>query len=99
MAGAGEMLKKSPGFGGAPNAQGALRAQADAVKAVVQKMADSASAGKTFFSREIQLIEQGIAGEAKCGQGSPKSPKQTAEGGAAPRQRDRRSDPVPAQFQ
>jgi hypothetical protein len=82
MAGAGEMLKKNPAMGGAPNAQGALRAQADAVKAVVQKMADSASAGKTFFSRAIQLIEQGLAAEAQGGPGSPVNAKPQMEGGS-----------------
>ena len=81
MAGAGEMLKKSTAFGGAPNAQGALRAQADAVKGVIQKMADSAAAGKTFFSRAIQLIEQGIAAESQGGPGSPPNPKEQMMGG------------------
>lgn len=81
MAGAGEMLKKTTAFGGAPNAQGALRAQADAVKAVVQKMADSASAGKTFFSRAMQLIDQGMAAEAQGGPGSPPNPKDAMMGG------------------
>ena len=82
MAGAGEMLKKSSAFGGAPNAQGALRAQADAVKAVVQKMADSAGAGKTFFSRALQLIDQGMAAEAQGGPGSPANPKPDVSGGS-----------------
>lgn len=81
MAGAGEMLKKSTAFGGAPNAQGALRAQADAVKAVVQKMADAASGGKTFFSRALQLIDQGMAAEAQGGPGSPANPKEQMMGG------------------
>ena len=80
MAGAGDMLKKSSSFGGAPNAQGALRAQADAVKAVVQKMADTASAGKTFFSRALQLIDQGMAAEAQGGPGSPPNPKEQVMG-------------------
>jgi hypothetical protein len=82
MAGAGEMLKKTTAFGGAPNAQGALRAQADAVKAVVQKMADAASAGKTFFSRAIQLLEQGMAAEAQGGPGTPVNAKPQVEGGS-----------------
>ena len=81
MGGAGEMLKGSTAFGGAPNAQGALKAQADAVKAVVQKMADSASAGKTFFSRALQLIDQGMAAEAQSGPGSAPNPKDSMMGG------------------
>jgi hypothetical protein len=82
MAGAGEMLKKGTAFGGPPNAQGALRAQVDAIKGVLQKVADSASAGKTFFSRAMQLIDQGMAAEAQGGPGSPASVKPDVTGGS-----------------
>jgi hypothetical protein len=81
MAGAGEMLKKSPAFGGAPNAQGALKQKVDAVTAVIKTIVDSASAGKTFFSRAIQLLEQGMAAESQGGPGSPANPKPQVMGG------------------
>jgi hypothetical protein len=74
MNAAGPMLQKSSAFGGAPNAQGALRAQVDAVKKVLQKVVDSAGAGKQFFSRAMQLLEQGMSAEAQKGPGSPAAP-------------------------
>ena len=82
MAGAGEMLKKSTAFGGAPNAQGALRAQVDAIKGVLQKVIDTAGPGKQFFSRASQLIEQGMAAEASSGPGPEANPKAAQMGGS-----------------
>lgn len=82
MAGAGEMLKKTTAFGGAPNAQGALRAQVDAIKGVLQKVIDSAGPGKQFFSRAIQLMDQGMSAEAQSGPGSQASPKPDVTGGS-----------------
>ena len=74
MNAAGPMLQKGAAFGGPPNAQGAIRAQVDAVKKVLQKVIDSSGAGKQFFSRAMQLLEQGMSAEAQKGPGSPTSP-------------------------
>lgn len=81
MAGAGEMLKKTTAFGGAPNAQGALRAQVDALKKVLQKVIDTAGPGKQFFSRAAQLLEQGMSAEASKGPGPDANPKPDMLGG------------------
>jgi len=69
FSGIGEMLSKKPGGPpqGAADPAGALRAQGDAIKGVLEKMAASAKAGKTFFSRAIQMIEQGVMAESQSG--------------------------------
>lgn len=64
------MLKGQADAGGG----GALKAQADAIKKLLEKMAQSANAGKSFFSRAMQLIDQGIAVESSKGPGSPAAP-------------------------
>lgn len=74
FAGVGEMLAaKKPGMDGmaAKGPQGALNAQADAVTKVLQQMVTSSNAGKTFFSRAIKMIEQGVAAESQQGPGAP----------------------------
>jgi hypothetical protein len=78
----GAMLAGKPGAPptGAPDPAGALRSQADAIKGVLEKMAASAKVGKTFFSRAIAMIEQGVMAEAQGA--SPGSPSpQPAPGG------------------
>ena len=74
FAGVGEMLagKKPPMPGG--NAQGALKAQGDAVMKVLEQMVGSSQAGKSFFSRAMKMVEQGIAAEAQGGPGAPANP-------------------------
>lgn len=57
------------------DAQGALKMQGDAVKKLLEKMAQSAQAGKTFFSRAISMIDQGIAVESSKGPGAPTAPQ------------------------
>lgn len=75
------MLQGSSAFGGAPNAQGALKAQVDAMKGVLQKVIDSAGPGKMFFSRAAQLLDQGMAAEAQSGPGTSPNPKPDFQGG------------------
>jgi len=77
FAGVGDMLSKQGGGapgGGGPS--GALKAQADAVTKVLEQMVGAASAGKTFFSRAMKMIEQGVAAESQQGPGTPAAPKQ-----------------------
>jgi hypothetical protein len=76
FAGVGEMLagKKPPTAGGGGGPQGALKAQGDAVMKVLEQMVGSSQAGKTFFSRAMKMVEQGIAAEAQGGPGAPANP-------------------------
>lgn len=75
FAGVGEMLagKKAPAPGGG-GPQGALKAQGDAVMKVLEQMVGASQAGKTFFSRAMKMVEQGIAAEAQGGPGAPANP-------------------------
>lgn len=85
FSGIGDMLASKsggPGPGAAPpgggGAQGALKAQGDAIKKVLETMVQSASAGKTYFSRAMQLIEQGVAAESAKGPGTSTAPQPDA---------------------
>lgn len=61
--------------GGSGDAQGALRMQADACKKLLEKMAQSAQAGKSFLSRAIAMIDQALAVETSKGPGAPSGPQ------------------------
>ena len=79
FAGVGEMLankKPSAPAGGS----GALKAQGDAVMKVLEQMVGASQAGKTFFSRAMKMVEQGIAAEAQGGPGAPVNPEKGAMG-------------------
>jgi hypothetical protein len=67
-----QMMDKN---GGAGDSAGALKMQGDACKKLLEKMAQSAQAGKSFFSRAIQMIDQGIAVESSKGPGAPAGPQ------------------------
>ena len=75
FAGIGEMLAgKKPPMSGGGGGTGALKAQGDAVMKVLEQMVGASQAGKTFFSRAMKMIEQGIAAEAQGGPGAPANP-------------------------
>jgi hypothetical protein len=77
FAGVGDMMMSKAGAtdaGAAPGGadpQGALKAQVGAIKSVLQKVVEMAGPGKTFFSRALQMIEQGLAVEGSKGPGTP----------------------------
>ena len=75
FAGIGQMLAKRGGEGASPAAengpQGALKAKIDTIKKVLEGVIGAAGAGKTFFSRAAQLLDQGLAAEAQKGPGTP----------------------------
>jgi hypothetical protein len=84
FAGVGDMLAKqngAPPTAQQPDAQGALKAQADAVKKVLEQMASASGAGKQFFSRASQLVDQGLAVESQKGPGTPATPQPDSQGG------------------
>lgn len=66
-----KMQEKNAGAG---DSAGALKMQGDACKKLLEKMAQAAQAGKSFFSRAIQMIDQGIAVESSKGPGAPSGP-------------------------
>lgn len=70
----------APGGDKPPDAGGSLKAQGEAVKKVLEKMAQSSQAGKTYFSRAIQMIEQGLQIEAEKGPGTPAKPQPDSPG-------------------
>lgn len=96
FAGVGEMLagKKSPPSGGG-GPQGALKAQGDAVMKVLEQMVGSSQAGKTFFSRAMKMVEQGIAAESQGGPGAPANPDKQ-QGGPESGGEDSGMKPPPA---
>lgn len=73
FSGIGAMIG-GPKPGGAPQADaggGALKAQVDAIKKVLEKIIQSSKSGKTFFSRASQMLDQGLAVESQQGPGTP----------------------------
>lgn len=59
--GVGKQMADSSSGGGPV---GALQAQAQTVKKVLEQMATSAGPGKRFFSAALQMIDQGVQAEA-----------------------------------
>jgi hypothetical protein len=74
FSGVSEMLANKPAPS-EPDPQGALKAQIDAVKKVLEQVISAAGAGKQFFSRASQLLDQGLAAEAQKGPGTPTNPQ------------------------
>jgi|SRR5271170_3051770 len=78
----GKMMAKGPGMPGPDggSAQGNLKVQIDTIKKVLDSIIGSATAGKTFFSRAAQMLDQGLAAESSKGPGTPpvKGPDQGA---------------------
>jgi hypothetical protein len=71
-----EQIGKMMSKGGAPgpeggSAQGNLKVQIDTIKKVLDSIIGSATAGKTFFSRAAQMLDQGLAAESSKGPGTP----------------------------
>lgn len=72
FSGVGEMMAgKKPGPSGGGGPAGALKAQGDAVMKVLEQMVGASGPGKTFFSRAMKMIEQGVAAEQQQGPGTP----------------------------
>jgi hypothetical protein len=71
--GIGKMMAK----GGAPagpeggSAQGDLKTKIDTIKKVMESVIGASTAGKTFFSRAVQMMDQGLAAESAKGPGTP----------------------------
>lgn len=59
--GVGKQMADSSSGGGPV---GALQAQAQTVKKVLEQMATAAGPGKRFFSAALQMIDQGVQAEA-----------------------------------
>lgn len=81
FAGVGQQLGEQTKPGGGP--QGALSAKLDAVKKVMQGVIEESKAGKTFFSRALELIDKGLQAEAggTAGMaGGPPEPATKTEG-------------------
>lgn len=81
FSGVGNMMMAQGGdkaAASAPDAQGALKAQIGAIKKVLEQVIASSSAGKTFFSRASQLLDQGLAMESQKGPGTPTTPQPAA---------------------
>lgn len=81
FSGMGKMIagQGQPDAGGS---SGALKAQIDAIKKVLEKVIQSSAGGKTFFSRASQLLDQGLAMESQQGPGT--SPRAQTESGNSP---------------
>ena len=82
FSGMGDMIGGGKPGGEPPvnNSAGALKAQIDAVKKVLEKVVQSSRAGKTFFSRAMQLLDQGLQVESQQGPGSSPNPKGESPG-------------------
>src|SRR5208282_637120 len=77
-----EQIGKMMSKGGAPgpeggSAQGNLKVQIDTIKKVLDSIIGSATAGKTFFSRAAQMLDQGLAAESSKGPGTPATKEPT----------------------
>lgn len=96
-AGVSSMMQKQqqPGGGGAPQPQGALVAQAEAVKKVIDQMAKMESGFGPFADRIKSLLDAGLGAVMSNGGGSG---AQSPGGSAGPMGPDSMKPPAPGGF-
>lgn len=86
FSGMGSLLSgsKPPAPGPGANSSGALKSQIDAIKKVLESVIQASTAGKTFFSRASQMLDQGLAMESQQGPGSSANQKPEASAMGSP---------------